>query len=102
MIRIIKIVTIAAVTAYFGMMSAAEAAIEAKVVRVVNINTAGMSELVQLPGIGLYKANEIIEYRKIHPFNDTSELLRVKGISPRLFRLLAHQVTFYELSHLKI
>jgi len=50
----------------------------------VNINKAGMDELVALPYIGEVKARAIIEYREEHgPFNSIEDLLNVKGIGPK-------------------
>lgn len=89
-------------TVYFSGMAAAEAAIEPEVTRIVNINTASMTELLQLPGIGLVRANEIMAYRELHPFTDPEELLRVEGISPRIFRLLVKHVTVDGPTYLKV
>ncbi|HOQ75083.1 MAG TPA: helix-hairpin-helix domain-containing protein [Thermoclostridium sp.] len=50
----------------------------------VNINKAGMDELVALPYIGEVKARAVIEYREEHgPFNSIEDLLNVKGIGPK-------------------
>jgi competence protein ComEA len=47
----------------------------------VNINTASLEELVALPYIGEYTANNIIEYRQTHgPFADIEQIKNVKGI----------------------
>ena len=49
--------------------------------KVININTAGVSELVSLPGIGQKTAEGIIEYRnKNGRIKDSIELLKIKGI----------------------
>lgn len=47
----------------------------------VDINTAGLSELMTLPGIGEVLAGRIIDYREEHgPFQTPAGLLNVSGI----------------------
>ena len=47
----------------------------------INLNTAGYSELMNLPGVGSKTANAIIELRKkLKKFSDIDQLLDVKGI----------------------
>lgn len=48
----------------------------------VNINSAGKSQLIKLPGIGPALAGRIIEQRTIAQFHSVDDLLRVKGIGP--------------------
>lgn len=49
----------------------------------VNIQTAGLDELVLLPGIGPVTAGKIMDYRqKNGPFEEPEELLNVSGIGP--------------------
>ena len=53
----------------------------------ININTASVSELVQLPRVGEKTAARIVEYRSEHgPFQRPEELLLVQGISDAKFR----------------
>lgn len=47
---------------------------------VVNVNLAGVDDLVRLPGVGPAKARAIVEYREKHRFRTVAELARVKGI----------------------
>lgn len=50
----------------------------------VNVNRAGMEELMSLPYIGEVKARAIISYRDEHgPFSSPGDLLNVKGIGPK-------------------
>lgn len=50
----------------------------------VNINTAGLEELMSLDGIGETYAGRIIEYReKNGPFQAPDDILRVKGIGEK-------------------
>ena len=47
----------------------------------ININSAPISELILLPGIGEKTAEAIIDYRKKHiKFDSIEEILNVKGI----------------------
>ncbi len=52
----------------------------------VNINTATLSELDTLPGIGPTTAQNIINYRTQHgPFSSISDIMNVAGIGPATF-----------------
>jgi len=47
----------------------------------ININTATVDELIDLPGIGPAKASSIVEFRnKYGPFSSIEELLYISGI----------------------
>lgn len=51
----------------------------------VNINTASVSELARLKGIGELKAKAIVEFRKMNgEFKAITELEQVKGIGAKL------------------
>jgi len=55
----------------------------------VDINKAGVNELIKLPGIGEKTAINIIEYRNSHgSFNNLEDLLNIHGIgSSKLFKI---------------
>ncbi len=57
--------------------------------RKVNINTANLKTLIQLPRIGPKTAQAIIDYRQQHgPFQKIEELDNVKGIGPKTLEKL--------------
>lgn len=54
--------------------------------RKVNLNTAGLTELMTLSGIGAAKAESILQYReKVGPFQSIDELKNVSGIGEAMF-----------------
>ena len=60
----------------------------------VNINTAGLEELMTLPGIGEVRARAIIDDREANgPFRYPEDLTRVKGIGEGILAGLLDQIT---------
>ncbi|MDR9418033.1 ComEA family DNA-binding protein [Gracilimonas sp.] len=51
----------------------------------VNINRAGLDDLLQVPGINLKIARAILSYRNSKPFEEKEELLEVSGIGPATY-----------------
>ncbi|WP_246552978.1 ComEA family DNA-binding protein [Paenibacillus tritici] len=61
----------------------------------ININTADLKLLMDLPGIGEKKAQVIIDYRSSKgAFRSLSDLGKVKGIGPKLLEKLKPLVAF--------
>jgi competence protein ComEA len=70
-----------------GLATQAEA--KSTTAGVVNINTATVKELMQLPGIGQSKAQAIMAQRNKNRFQSPGDLLQVRGIGKGLFTQLA-------------
>ncbi|MBL7149207.1 MAG: ComEA family DNA-binding protein [Candidatus Cloacimonetes bacterium] len=52
----------------------------------ININTASLSELISLPGIGEKRAQQIISYReKAGGFENKEDIMKVKGIGEGIY-----------------
>ena len=63
----------------------------------ININTAGVDELMLLPGIGEKRAEDIIAYRRANgPFRIPEELTEVSGIGEGILAGLIDYVTVGE------
>lgn len=59
------------------------------------MNTAGVKELMDLPGIGEKKAQAIMDYRNREgTFRSLSDLGKVKGIGPKMLEKLKDLVIF--------
>ncbi len=59
----------------------------------ININTANITQLMTLPGIGEVKASAIIRYRQEHGgFQNIDEVLLVNGIGSGIYAQIADQI----------
>ena len=57
--------------------------------RTVDLNTASVSELERLPGLGPELARRIVIYRQDHGrFSETDELSHVRGVGPKTLEML--------------
>lgn len=59
----------------------------------VNLNTATLAQLDQLPGVGEKAAKRIVEHRAKTPFSRPEELAQVKGFGPKRMKVLRPLVT---------
>jgi len=60
----------------------------------VNINTAGVDELVTLPGIGKAYAERIVEYRQKNGlFKKVEDIVNVRGIGEKTFERIKDRLT---------
>jgi competence protein ComEA len=61
---------------------------------IININSASMEQLMELPGIGEAKATAIIEYREQHgPFKKIEDLMEVGGIGPKVLENMRDHIS---------
>lgn len=59
----------------------------------VNINTASITELDSLPGVGEVTAQRIVEYRQQHSFTRIEDIMQVKGIGEAKFNKMKDRLT---------
>lgn len=59
----------------------------------ININTASITELDSLPGVGEVTAQRIIEYRQRHSFTRIEDIMQVKGIGEAKFNKMKDRLT---------
>ncbi len=58
----------------------------------ININTATVEKLQELPGVGPVTAQRIVDYREKSPFSSPEELMEIKGIGQKTFAKLKDMV----------
>lgn len=59
----------------------------------VNINTAGLDELMTLKGVGESRARAIIEYRENYgPFQNKEDIMQIPGIKEGIFSKIEEQI----------
>lgn len=58
----------------------------------ININEAGVDELVRLPGIGPARAEAVIAERKKRRFRRPEDIMRVPGIGRKTYARIRHSI----------
>jgi competence protein ComEA len=51
----------------------------------IDLNRAGVAELMRLPGVGEKKAQAIVAHRAKTPFQKAEDVVKVKGLGPAWF-----------------
>jgi comEA protein len=60
----------------------------------ININTASLTELQELPRIGEKVAQRIIDFRKTNgKFKKIEEIMKVRGIGEKVFKQIKDRIT---------
>jgi competence ComEA-like helix-hairpin-helix protein len=60
----------------------------------IDLNTASVEELQQLPGIGEVLAGRIVSHRdEVQPFREPAEIMDVPGISETIYAVIADRLT---------
>ena len=59
----------------------------------VDLNTATVEQLMQLPGVGHKRATDIVSFRRLRPFRRPRDLLRVRGIALRTYMKIKPYIT---------
>lgn len=59
----------------------------------IDINTATVEQLTELPGIGPAIAGKIVEHRKTQPFASTEEIMDVSGIGQGKYDAIKDLIT---------
>lgn len=68
--------------------------LSAKEMKKININEASVAELTQLKRIGPKIGKRIVEYRENYgPFVLPKDIMKVKGIGPKTFKLNKDRIT---------
>jgi len=60
---------------------------------VVDINTATVEQLTELPGIGPAIAAKIVAHRAAHPFTSVEQIMDVNGIGQAKFDAIKDSIT---------
>lgn len=60
---------------------------------IININTATVSELIKIPGIGEVLANRIIAYRESKLFSSVEDIKKVSGIGDAMYEKIKDYIT---------
>lgn len=90
MSKLFSLLTLAAFALTLGL----SAPVRAKALEgVVNINTATVSELTLLPGIGKAKAEQIVQLRQAKPFTAVEDLKNIPGLGQKRIEAMRNHVT---------
>lgn len=77
-----------------GMLPGEQKEQKEKGSKLININTAGVDQLVRLPRVGEKTAERIIEFRSKHgKFKTIQGIMKVKGIGEKTFKRMEKLIT---------